>query len=241
MGRLASLPMYDWPEVSDAWDRLWIAIRGGLKDRNIDAPAQLERPRDLMAHWLAPDLVLSQTCGWPLVNGLARRVAVLGAFDFGADIGPPGFYQSLAVVRAGQNAPLAGLCDKGILACNDRGSLSGYRVLKIAGVALRAVKVTGSHRASIRAVAAGEADFAMIDAVTWRLARAYEGGADTLAIIGRSGHYPGLPLITRVGEDPSAYRSAIASALTRETRAAKTLGIRGFVPFDFDDYARALR
>ena len=65
-------------------------------------------------------------------------------------------------------------------AINSDDSLSGYVALR---VAMREAGLdpdsaewveTGSHRASIRAVAAGEADIASIDAVCWALAKDYE-------------------------------------------------------------------
>jgi ABC-type phosphate/phosphonate transport system substrate-binding protein len=55
---------------------------------------------------------------------------------------------------------------------------------------------TGGHRAAIRAVAAGKADVAAIDAKTWSLAQRFEPEARKLAVVGRTGPRRGLPFIT---------------------------------------------
>ncbi len=63
---IAALPMYDRPELTGATDRYWALIRDGLRARGVDAPDTLWRGEDdLMALWLAPDLVLAQTGGLP--------------------------------------------------------------------------------------------------------------------------------------------------------------------------------
>jgi hypothetical protein len=74
---VASLPMYDWPEVRDATDALWAAIRAALIQEGIDAPTALERDGDPETLWTDPDLVLSQTCGFPYANGLSGKVALI--------------------------------------------------------------------------------------------------------------------------------------------------------------------
>ena len=35
---LASLPMYDWPELRSATDRLWSALRNALRDAAFSRP-----------------------------------------------------------------------------------------------------------------------------------------------------------------------------------------------------------
>src|SRR4051794_14282296 len=59
----ASLPMYDFDELRAAHDTLWSAIAAQLADRSV--PLVLSHATDVHALWHAPDLVLSQACGWP--------------------------------------------------------------------------------------------------------------------------------------------------------------------------------
>ena len=68
---IAALPMYDRPELQAANDRYWALIRAGLLARGIAAPEGLRRgDAVLMPQWESPDLVLSQTCGFPIPAGI---------------------------------------------------------------------------------------------------------------------------------------------------------------------------
>ena len=42
---VASLPMYDWPEVQWAHDALWAALAMRLRAHGIEAPDRLDRDR----------------------------------------------------------------------------------------------------------------------------------------------------------------------------------------------------
>ncbi len=65
------------------------------------------------------------------------------------------------------------------------------------------VKVSGGHRASLRAVAEGSADVAAIDAVCWALAQRHEPSAFAgLRVLAQSPAAPSLPFITSSGGDP---------------------------------------
>jgi ABC-type phosphate/phosphonate transport system substrate-binding protein len=234
---VAALPMYDWPEVVEAADALWIAIRGRLRADGLAAPDTLERVRGLAEVWTDPRLVLGQTCGLPLVGPLAGRVEVVGALDHGLPGCPPGWYRSAVVVRS--DDPRARLSDfrGATLAVNATDSQSGWgsiahhaAPLATAGRFFGAVRTTGAHRASVRAVAAGEADVAAIDAVSWRLARRFERAALQLRTLFLTDPTPGLPLIAARGTDAAALRRAVAAAVAALERTARAeLGLRGFV------------
>lgn len=237
MTAVAALPMYDWPEVAAATDALWSAIRGRLADAGVPAPATLTRDRGLTEVWTDPALVLGQTCGLPLVQTLAGRVAVVGALDYGLPGCAPGWYRSVVVARA--DDPRARLADfRGArLAINGTDSQSGWgsilhhaAPLAVDGAFLGGVVETGAHRASVAAVAGGEADLAAIDAVSWSLAQRFVPAAARLKALFLTDPTPGLPLITARGTDVAPHRRAIAGAvagLDATTRAA--LGVRGFV------------
>lgn len=62
---------------------------------------------------------------------------------------------------------------------------------------------TGAHRASLRAVAAGEADVCAIDCRSWALARRYEADAvAALSVVGWTARRKGLPYITARATPP---------------------------------------
>jgi len=126
-------------------------------------------------------------------------------------------------------------------AVNNPRSQSGYAALydAFAGVALGPALETGAHRASIRAVAAGRADVAAIDAVAWRLAELFEPAALRVQVLGLTRPTPGLPMITALGRDPHRFGGIIARAiecLAPPVRSA--LGLAGFVRLAPQDYLR---
>lgn len=226
---IASLPMYDWPEVAAATDALWACLLDAMRARGLAAPGTLARDG---AHWRDPELALGQTCALPYIQDLHRIVTLVGAVDYGLDGCPPGFYRSALVVRADDARAAPAEFATARFAFNGADSQSGWGALRAAlgprapGDGLE----TGAHRASIRAVATGDADIAAIDAVSWRLALAWEPAAARLRVIGWTEPTPGLPLITAGGRDPAPYAAAVAegvAALDPASRAA--LGIRGFV------------
>jgi len=235
---IASLPMYDWPEVRSHQDSYWQAIRAALGH----GPADLTRGfDDYMAHWQRPDLLLSQTCGMPYRTRLHDKVTLVGTPDFGLTGCPPGHYCSVLVVNAQDDrAQLSDFVDD-IFAYNEGGSQSGWAApaTHAAGLGLRFTRLlpTGSHRASFRAVAEGRAAMAAIDAATWELARRHDPATARLRVLDRTAPTPGLPYITTAGRDPAPLAAAIAAAiagLEAETRAA--LMLRGLVQIPQDAY-----
>ncbi|MGA1267548.1 MAG: phosphate/phosphite/phosphonate ABC transporter substrate-binding protein [Gemmobacter sp.] len=239
---IVSLPMYDLPEVAEATEAWWRAIRGALLAEGLPAPAARTRPEgDMMAHWRRPDLLLSQTCGLPYRSALHAEVALVGTPDFGLEDCPPGYYRSVLVVRGDDAREGLRDFDRARLAYNSPDSQSGWAAplahAAAAGIAFRAGLRTGAHRASIRAVAAGEADLAAIDAVTWRLLRDRDPAAAGLRVLGRTTPTPGLPCITARAENAPAVAAALGRAVEGLDRSARAvLGLRGVVPIARDAY-----
>ena len=154
---IASLPMYDRPETAGANDRFWRAIASALRDRGVAAPAALDRKRDLWDTWLSPDLVLSQTCGFPYRARLHGKVTLVATPVLDLPGVPPGHYYSALVARRGGARRAFADFDGAALAYNDPMSQSGWAApeahARAAGIAFGRFLETGSHRASARAVA----------------------------------------------------------------------------------------
>lgn len=216
----------------DALATFWAGLREHMRDAGlIDVPDALCHPVDLPAHWRRPDLLLSQTCGFPMMTSLAgqvRYVATPRYRAFGCD-GP--FYSSAVVVRAGDHAEsLADLAGRRV-AFNAPDSQSGTNALRamIAPLAsgrsffAEAIE-TGAHRASVAAVCAGRADVAAIDAVTWALlGRDQRDEVEGLRVLAFTCKAPGLPLVTALSTSPAdlgRLRHAMAQACADKALAA---------------------
>lgn len=232
----ASLPMYDWAEIAPATDRLWAGIRDGLRAAGIAAPEALTRgAADLWPQWTSPDLVLSQTCGFPFRAKLHGKVTLIGTPDFGVDGCPPGYYRSVFIARA--NDPRDGLASfhNAPFAYNEAMSQSGWAAPQThaAGLGLRFPPVvqTGGHRFSARAVAEGQADLAALDAVTWRLITRYDPAfASQLRVVGMTDPTPGLPYISAAGADVAQMFAVVTQAMADLPSADRSaLGLHGII------------
>ena len=160
-------------------DRLWALIRDGLRaerDRGARC-ADPGRGRLLARTGQAPDLVLSQTCGYPYRARLHGRVTYVGTPDYGVEgcaAGPlpQSSSWSAPTIRAQTLADF----DGARFAYNEALSQSGWAAPQThaarLGIRLPPALQTGGHRLSALAVAEGRADIAALDAVTWRAAAA---------------------------------------------------------------------
>ena len=243
---IAQLPMYDWPEVHAEMDALWVEIHTALQKRGIASPDTLDREEATETAWLSPRLLLSQTCGLPLVQDLRDQVTVLGRFTY-QDLSATGDYHSVIVVRESDSIDHPEDLRGQRAAINHEDSYSGCLTLKrwagrLAGETafFASVIATGSHRDSVCAVANGLADTAAIDHVSWCLAKRVEPAAQRLSVVAKTDDRPGLPLITQTGHDTqtlASFRSALDEAVTMLDPASRsTLGITGFVPAYVHDY-----
>jgi ABC-type phosphate/phosphonate transport system substrate-binding protein len=216
---IASLAMYDFGAAVAANDRFWALIREGLRERGIDAPERLTRgDAAFWPAWEAPDLLLSQTCGYPYRARLHDRVAYVGTPDYGVEGCPPGHYRSVFVVRADDSRQSLAEFDGARFAFNEDLSQSGWAAPQIhaarLGVRLPPALRTGGHRRSAQAVADGRADIAALDAVTHRLLLDNDAAlAARIRVIARTEPTPGLPLITARDGPAGVLRLTVGQAI----------------------------
>lgn len=245
-----AFPMYNVsPAIADAYLALGEALVAQLRADGWDAPIALERDPPLPDFWTRPDMLLSQTCGYPFITRLRERVTLIAtpAYDFPACHGTD--YASAIVVRSG--GAIATLADaRGVTAAvNDAQSNSGMNALRHAVAPLAdggrffgAVTWSGSHRASLAMVQSGEADIAAIDCVTLGyVRRARPASVAGLSILAYSAASPGLPLIAGAAVPPAlqhALRRALLAPSHRLASRMDTLSIRAFAVRGVDDYAR---
>jgi len=238
--RSVALPMY--LSKRQAVVSLWDVLQTRLRQAGCaGVPRALDWPEDLLAHWRDPQLLLGQTCGYPLTHALAGAVQLVGVFRYNAPGCDGIFCRSQLVARTEDAGRL--LADfRGLrVAFNSDDSQSGYNALRAAVAPLARngrffgeVIATGGHAASMAAVQQGRADIAAIDCVTLDgLRRNMPQAVADLCTIDQTQAYPGLPLIT--GQSTSAAElqalQAVLAALVRDPAAADALAALGIVGF----------
>lgn len=238
---IASLAMYPLAQVRAATNELWAAVR-----RNLGwGPGELEWNVLTPGIWSDPDLLLAQCCGWPLVAELPDSIAVLGTFDYAVPDSVDGTYRSLIVTGTDRSFDELRADPSTLAAVNDHSSLSGWISFQHVWGGKPQNYVTGAHIESARALVAGRAQVACIDAVSFHLFEEFEPTAVTgLRVIGQGPRIPCLPIfvpgqhIAKVPELRSAFATAVADPSLAEARRA--LRIRGFVIRDRADYLPVL-
>jgi len=246
--RSAALPMY--LSNRDALLSLWEVLKTRLVQAGFTGvPDTLDWPQDCTAHWRDPQLLLSQTCGYPLAHALAGSVQLVGAFRYNAP-GCEGIFCRSQLVARDEHAGRSLADFRGLrVAFNSDDSQSGYNALRAAvaplaqqGRFFAEVIATGGHAASVAAVQQGHADLAAIDCVTWAgLQRDIPRSVAGLCTIGQTPAYPGLPLITGLSTSAAELRAlqTVTAALVHDPAAAQSLaalGITGFQIVPIETY-----
>jgi ABC-type phosphate/phosphonate transport system substrate-binding protein len=229
--------MYDRPEVATTWDRLWHLFR----DAYGDGPTDLSRNGDVWDIWQHPDLVLAQTCGLPYRTRLKNKVALIGAPDHGILEAPAGHYCSVVVAHRQQEGRDLSTLDGATLAYNDPQSQSGWAAawhhfgknnLRI-GTRLP----SGAHRESARIVAQGEADFAVLDVISWKLMQRYDDFTQELTLVDLTSPTPALPFISARYQDTSRIQKALHNAVQNLTLGQREeLFLQGLVALSQSSY-----
>lgn len=239
----AELLMYVAPEPIQHANQEWLARifeRLGLKRRNADH-------LDLRSLWLAPELLVSQTCGYPLMTQLRGQVRVIGCPRYELAHSSQGEHCSLLLTR--DDNPRRTLADfynsRGVI--NGHDSNSGMNLLRERlapwqrdGRFFASVAISGAHRESLRWLRENRADLAAIDSVTYDyLSRFAPDEVAGLRLVTLSAPSPTLPYIGPLGlSDAQAarIREAMNLALQDLPQVAETLGVREVLPASEDDY-----
>jgi ABC-type phosphate/phosphonate transport system substrate-binding protein len=252
---IISLPMYDWPELRGATDAWGHGIARHLRQHGFaDAPLELLRRDDYGLAWLSSDLLLSQTCGYPLTHAFAQSLLPVLTPHYAVEgCSGPGYSSFILVRRSAEIYALDDLRSH-VCAINGRHSLSGMLALKIVfaplareGRFFARTLETGSHLGSLQAVGSGQADVCAIDAVCLAMAKRYRPElVEGLIELARSPLLPGLPMVTsrhRSADDLGRLRRALQAAFAdpelHDVRQA--LFIAGASALDVEDYAVILK
>ena len=249
--RIASLAMYvSPPPLAAATATLWAFLRDDLRREGLtDVPDRLDAALHHADAWLHPALLLAQTCGYPYVRHQRGKVRLVATPVYGHPGCDGADMCSFIIVRA--DGPVRSLEDlRGTRAAiNDPVSNSGTNLLRATiaplsrnGRFFSSVVETGSHLASIDAVATGTADVAAIDCVTFGNTQRFDPGrVSRLRILITTASTPGLPLITRGDASDDALlllRGSLGRVITEPTlaEARDVLSLKDFAVLSDADY-----
>jgi ABC-type phosphate/phosphonate transport system substrate-binding protein len=253
---VAALPMYALQGMAPLNEALWAAIRADLDAEGIgNLPAHLSPSALALPAAIVPATLFSQMCGYPLLRLYAGQYRLLGTprYDLpgcGLDAdGMPTHRSFIVVSRASEAREIADLRG-GRFAVNGFDSNSGMNLPRrlfapfAKGRAFFSdVTVSGGHLRSMEAVAAGEADAASIDCVTYGFCRIFRPAlVDELRIVAETPISPAIPFITAAATPPETAaaltRALTASPMVREALAA--LHVTAVVPPRPDAYNAVL-
>ncbi len=247
--RFASLPWYDLAEVQSAHDALWTAVASRLRGAGVaDVPAQLERDLDYVGQWHSGRLLLGQACGYDVATWQSKTLRVLGTPHFGFEGCDGPQYRSFVVVR--EESAARSLLDLRGARCviNTETSHSGMNTLRTLVEPLRSsgpffdrVRVSGAHEHSVAMVAAGEADVAAIDCITYGLLQRHRPAAlDSLRVIAESDLAPAPPFVTSAStslEEVEVLRAALVEVIAEAAPSWSALRLTGLSPLPVAAYA----
>jgi ABC-type phosphate/phosphonate transport system substrate-binding protein len=208
----ASLPMYNLPEMRAVNARFWEVLRGLLLEAGLgDVPEHLTFERRPVPERLEPEMLFSQTCGYPLETVFRGQAIRLGAPIYavpGCD-GPT--HCAFFLVRSDSPARHLGDLEGSVFLLNSPVSNSGMNLprralAEVAGGRSFFGKVieTGGHPASLERLLRGEGDAASIDCVTYAFWKHYRPEAATqVRILGETPPSPAIPFVTSVATPPA--------------------------------------
>jgi ABC-type phosphate/phosphonate transport system substrate-binding protein len=227
--------MYSLPEMAEANAAFWEAIQQELSIPGL--PAQLSPGLPHLPANISTDTVFSQLCGYPLKRFYSGQYAILGTPLYnlpGCTMRADGMPTHCSFIIVAKSSPFRTLADlrRKKFAVNGFDSNSGMNLprrlfAEIAGGEkfFSTVTVTGGHVASMAAVAAGEADAAAIDCVTFGFcALLRPGSVAGLRILTQTPASPAIPFITS-SSTPSETAAALTCALLSPALAAARAGL----------------
>jgi ABC-type phosphate/phosphonate transport system substrate-binding protein len=249
-----SLPMYNLPEMRAVNASFWEALRGLLVEAGLhDLPESLTFDRLPVPERIGPEILFSQTCGYPLETIFSGQAIRLGApcYDAPGCDGPT--HCGLFVVPVSSTARELGDLRGGVFLFNSRHSNSGMNLPRraLADIAdgkpfFAKVIETGSHPGNLDRIARGEADATAVDNVTYAFWRRYRPeAARQVRILAQTPPSPAIPFVTSVAT-PAPTVAILRDALTRlgrepHTAAARAgLGITDIVEVPATAYRRLL-
>jgi ABC-type phosphate/phosphonate transport system substrate-binding protein len=251
---LASLPMYNLPEMAAVNAAFWRAMVEELRQEEfINAPDELVLESPSVPDAIPPSTLFTQTCGYPLQTIYQGQYQLLGVPTYDAPGCGEGTHRAFILVRADASVKRLEDLRGSTFALNSRHSNTGMNLPRVMFARIAAgrrffsrVVETGSHAASMQRVASGGADAASIDCLTYAFFSDYRPEALVgLRRLADTPESPTIPFITAACTS-AEYAAALRRALTRVVDAPQhrpllnRLRLRHISAKDLTAYARLL-
>lgn len=239
-------------DLRAAWTALYRAMLAGLEthlpgDVLLDSTLQFGTDKATLN---APELLIGQTCGYPLVTLYADALQPLCVPVFDVQGCSGSRYSSAIIVPADSDDQSLTDCAGKTVIINGPDSNSGMNLLRAAVRPLMQGKthyfsstfVSGAHIDSLRAVGQGRAGVAAIDCATLALIEdAFPALLDAVRVIGFTGKTTGLPFALPMDKypliDPTKITALFNEALsTLDNHHRKRLHISSFRQVTLNDY-----
>ena len=243
--------MYDFPEVHTSTLKIVDALATTLSAIGLSAHTEVPNASvhaDLIRHWSGARMLLSQSCGLPLIEELHTSVNVVGT-PLWTDVSDDhGRYSTVIVVHKSLDITSIDQAHGLRPVVNNTQSLSGWCSLGIAlantanysAVATPYVQ-SGGHAASLQMLQDGDANIASIDSATYRLLSRHRPAlVENVRVIGYGPAVPATPIIVSKSSAVDAdelYRVVSGVFGRSDLRASLAdIGISGFVRLANSDY-----
>jgi ABC-type phosphate/phosphonate transport system substrate-binding protein len=208
----ASLPMYNLPEMRLVNAAFWEALRGLLVEAGLpDVPEALSFDRPPVPERIGPEILFSQTCGYPLETVFSGQAVRLGTPCYAAPGCDGPTHRAFFIVPAASSVKGLGDLKGSRYLLNSPVSNSGMNLPRRSlaemaggGRLFSAVIETGGHPASLDRLLRGDGDVASIDCVTYAFWRHYRpDAAARVRIIGETPRSPAIPFVTSIATPPA--------------------------------------
>jgi ABC-type phosphate/phosphonate transport system substrate-binding protein len=212
MIRTASLPMYNPPAMRAANAAFWSALAGLLREAGLeDVPETLSFDRAPVPAGIGPEILFSQTCGYPLQTIYRGQHQLLARPCYDAPGCTGGTHSAFIVVPTDSPARRVADLRGKRFALNSLHSNSGMNLPRVmlARMGVKApffgeVVETGGHGPSIRLVSEGGADCASIDCLTYMFLQDYQPEAVAgVRLLAQTPSSPSIPFVTSDKTDPA--------------------------------------
>ena len=230
----ASLPMYDFPETRQANEAWWQGIAKHMRQQGIeDVPQNLMDESAIETLWTNPNLLMSQCCGFDVMNSYKDHLSVLMISNWDVEGCEPNKYCSFIVVHEDNPAQTIDQLRGSAAVINGPESHSGMNALfssvqpfSVEGQFFKEIHISEAHLQSLRFIQNKQADVAAIDNVTFAILKRYRPTAvEGVRVLCHTMSAPALPYVTAINTS-RAIQQKMQTALKAAFRDPELAAVR---------------